>query len=110
MSEFTNNRRSVDSSIASSNKDPIETLTGMLRGGAKTPRRVQNEELGEFIGNGQPRHDSLADEEDDTTTEASSAQSQPVNPTQPKILPELIRTGSHRPKGTKFPSSGSTEL
>lgn len=104
MAEFVKNRPSAASSTASSNKDSIGTFSGVLRGG-RGPRRVQSDEIGDLISNGQPRHDidSLVDEEDDTT-EAGSAQSQPINQTQPKV-PALTRSGSHRPK-----SSGSAEL
>lgn len=79
----------------------------MLRGGR--PRRVQSEELGELIGNGQPRHDvdSLLDEEDEST--GGSAKSQPTNSTQPRPS-ELVRSGSQRASRSKFSTSESAEL
>lgn len=110
MAEFGHGRPSAASSTISSstNKDSIDTFSGKLRGG---PRRVQSEELGELIGNGQLRHDidSLADEEDESMGTTSSAKSQQLNPTQPKIS-EIVRSGSHRGSRSKFVTSESAEL
>lgn len=103
MAEFAS-RPSAASSIVSSNKDSIGTFNGGMRG-----RRIQSEELGELI-NGQTRHDadSLIDEENESTS-AISAQSQPTNSTQPKYV-ERVRTGSQRVSRSKFSTSESSEL
>lgn len=93
MAEFGRPSAASSTVSSSTNKDSIGTFSGILRSN-RSPRRVQSEEFGELIGNGQLRHDtdSFIDEENDSTG-ASSARSQPANPTQPKVA-QLNRAGS----------------